>query len=194
MILDAPILILNKHWAAIGTTTVRQAFALLCRQAARVICPHSYEIYDLGSWLFRSLERSGEIDPSRLVQTPRVAIEAPEVILLSAYGGIPRTEVAFSRRNLYRRDGYSCQYCSHSQPASNLSIDHVLPRSRGGRTTWENCVLACVRCNTRKGDRTPKECGLRLARLPRRPTWSPLLETLPRLRPQSWANFLREAC
>ena len=86
-------------------------------------------------------------------------VEIPEVILLSTYGKVPRIEVSFSRKNLYRRDGHACQYCGTHRPSSELSIDHVLPRSRGGRTTWENCVLACVRCNSKKADRTPREVG-----------------------------------
>ena len=113
------------------------------------------------------------------------------MILLCAFGGLPRMEVAFSRKNLFRRDGYRCQYCDARRPTHELSIDHVIPRSRGGQTSWENCVLACIRCNTKKGDRTPRESGLRLRRAPARPAWSPLHETAPQARPASWRAFLK---
>lgn len=186
-----PTLILNRNWSPISTTTVRQALVLLCRDSATVICPTSYEVYDLQAWLQRSVVRSPELERERVVCTPRYAIEKPEVILLAAYGGMPRLEVSFSRRNLYRRDGYSCQYCQRKRPTDDLSIDHIVPRSRGGKTTWENCVLACVRCNTKKANKSLRDCGLRLSRAPKKPTWSPLLETLPQARPESWQSFLK---
>ena len=189
--LDTPTLVLNKNWTAVTTTTVRQAIVLLCREAARVICPDNYEIFDLGSWLLRSAQTTAILERSRVVRSPGCSLEAPQVILLSSYGGIPRMEVAISRRNLFRRDGLRCQYCDTRHPTSNLSIDHIFPRSRGGATSWDNCVLACIRCNTRKANRTPKESGLRLIRKPLRPSWSPLMETLPQARPDCWAKFLK---
>jgi 5-methylcytosine-specific restriction endonuclease McrA len=184
------VLVLNRNWTAITTATVRQAMVLLFRDKAQAICPETYAVYALESWVERSQERVEE-GVGRFLRTPTLPVEAPEVILLCAYGGIPRVEISFSRRNLYRRDGYACQYCGRNRPASELSIDHVLPRSRGGRTTWENCVLACVRCNSKKADRTPREVGFRLLKAPKKPTWSPLIESLPQAQPESWSRFLR---
>ena len=184
-------LVLNRNWVPVTTTTVRHALVMLCRESATVICPSTYEVYDLGEWLVRSTDRVVGLSRTAYVCTPRYRIEKPEVILLTSYGGVPRLEVSFSRRNLYRRDAYSCQYCQRRQPLEDLSIDHVMPRSRGGKTSWENCVLACVNCNSRKANRTPQESGLRLMRQPRKPTWSPLLETLPQARPDSWKAFLK---
>lgn len=185
-------LVLNRHWAAVTTTTVRRALVLLCRCSAAVICPETYEVFDLGRWTERSHERGHGLPRARVIRTPRLLLEKPEIILLTAYGGVPRLEVSFSRKNLYRRDGYACQYCGRNRPPEELSIDHVTPRSRGGKTSWENCVLACVGCNTRKANKSLKEAGLRLTRPPRKPTWSPLAESLPALRPQSWSRFIRE--
>lgn len=183
-------LVLNKNWTPVSTTTVRRALVLLCRSAASAICPATYEVFDLPAWVTRSLEGAGLLGRERVVRTPRYSIEKPEVILLLGYGGIPRREVSFSRRNLYRRDGYSCQYCGRRRPLDELSIDHVMPRSRGGKTTWENCVLACVRCNTKKANKTLRESGFQLLRSPGRPTWSPLLESIPQAHPPSWRKFL----
>jgi 5-methylcytosine-specific restriction endonuclease McrA len=188
-----PALILNRGWLVIGTTTVRQALVLLVRGAARVINPSDYEVFELDDWLMRSMERSEELARERFVKTPHFLVEKPEVMLLSRYSKIPRLEVAFSRRNLFRRDGHACQYCGRQAPPSEMSIDHVVPRCKGGKTSWENCVLSCVRCNSRKADRLPRDVGLRLRAKPRRPTWSPLLESLPTARPESWARFLRGA-
>jgi len=190
LLTSTQVLVLNRHWTAITTATVRQSMVLLCREKAQVICTESYAMFMLEAWIERSQERA-ELGLGRFLRTPNLPVEAPEVILLSAYGGVPRLEVAFSRRNLYRRDDYSCQYCGRCRPPSDLSIDHVLPRSRGGRTSWENCVLACVRCNSKKADRTPREVGFRLQRAPKKPTWSPLVASLPQARPESWGKFLR---
>jgi 5-methylcytosine-specific restriction endonuclease McrA len=183
-------LVLNKNWTPVSTTTVRRALVLLCRSTASAICPASYEVFDLDGWIERSIERADGLDRHRVLRTPRFDLEKPEVILLRGYAGIPRREVSFSRRNLYRRDGYSCQYCGRRRPPDELSIDHVMPRSRGGKTTWENCVLACVRCNTKKANKTLRESGFQLLRSPSKPTWSPLLEAIPSVHPPSWSKFL----
>lgn len=185
-----PTLVLNRNWVPIGTTPVRQAMVLIVRSAARAIDPATYAVLDLETWLLHSMERAPQLPRERLIKTPYFMIEKPEVILLSNYGRVPRLEVGFSRRNLLRRDDYRCQYCGRQANGRELSVDHVHPRSRGGPTSWENCVLACLRCNARKADRTPAEVGLRLARQPARPRWSPVLETLPTARPSSWERFL----
>jgi 5-methylcytosine-specific restriction endonuclease McrA len=184
-------LVLNKHWLAVSTTPVRRAFTLLCRAAAGAICPETFEVFDLSQWIDHSREVAPLLDRERVLRTTRESIVKPEVILLRGYGGVPRREVAFSRRNLYRRDGYACQYCGKRRPQDELSIDHVVPKSRGGTTTWENCVLACVRCNTKKANKTLPEVGFTLLRAPLRPTWSPLLESLPQAQPESWQRFIQ---
>ena len=105
---------------------------------------------------------------------------------------MPRQGVAFSRRNLYRRDANTCQYCGRRPGTHELSIDHVLPRSRGGLSTWQNCVLSCMRCNCKKGSRLPVEAGMRLLRPPMPPSWSPTLEVpVGRVR-QSWEKFVSD--
>ena len=105
---------------------------------------------------------------------------------------MPRLQVAFSRRNLYRRDDHRCQYCGRRGKSGDLSIDHVLPRSRGGMSSWENCVLACVACNHRKADRLPEEIGWQLLKKPIEPTWAPTFEApVGRVR-ISWEKFISE--
>ena len=188
-VLHERTLVLNKNWAAIATTTVRTALVLLCRESARVICPDTYEVFDLEGWIDRSmsLERRGAV-----IRTPRYRIEKPEVILLREYSGRVRREVTFSRKNLYRRDNYTCQYCGERKPSEDLSIDHVVPKSRGGKTTWDNCVLACIRCNARKANRSLSETGFVLIAKPEKPRWSPFEEVGRRERPTSWEKFLAD--
>jgi 5-methylcytosine-specific restriction endonuclease McrA len=100
--------------------------------------------------------------------------------------------VPFSRRNLFYRDNFRCQYCGVRTSTDNLSIDHVIPRSRGGLSTWTNCVLACHDCNVRKGNRTPHEASMRLSRSPAQPRWPVYLSLGADHRRDSWQRFISE--
>ena len=182
-VLGEPTLVLNRSWMAITTTTVRRALSLLFQESAQVICPRTFEVHDFASWA--SLEVNG--DP--FIRTVRRALRMPEVIVLRSYDALPSRSVAFSRKNLYRRDSFTCQYCGDRPGAEDLTIDHVTPRSRGGRTSWDNCVLACVECNKRKANRPPDEAGMRLQRAPAAPQWSWDVELGPSRR-DSWEGFL----
>ncbi|MFO1076541.1 MAG: HNH endonuclease [Planctomycetota bacterium] len=168
-------------------TTVRRAVCLVFREAARVVSPESLSTYSFAEWLSQPLPNG-----TLAIRSPSIAIKIPEVILLAGYDRIPSHEAPFTRRNLFLRDDYTCQYCGRRCAADHLSVDHVLPRSRGGRTSWENCVLACVGCNARKADRTLKEVGFHLLRQPVRPRWSPYLNLRPSQRLDSWAQFAPE--
>jgi 5-methylcytosine-specific restriction endonuclease McrA len=113
------------------------------------------------------------------------------VIRLVRFDRVPRQALRFNRRNLLARDGNCCQYCGRSHPASQLSLDHVVPRSRGGQTSWDNVVCCCVSCNTRKGGRTPQEARMRLIRAPVKPRHNPLLSMkLSNPKYASWRTFL----
>jgi 5-methylcytosine-specific restriction endonuclease McrA len=100
--------------------------------------------------------------------------------------------VTFCRRNVFKRDHSTCQYCGVRPGNQELTIDHVIPRSLGGQTTWENCVLSCVACNARKANRTPERAGMKLRRTPFRPAWKPFYHTST-VRIASWSRFLSEA-
>jgi 5-methylcytosine-specific restriction endonuclease McrA len=180
-------LVLNRSWTAISTTTVRHALVLAYRRVAKIICPETYEAYDFGDWAELSRLSDGPT-----ISTPLLRLRVPEIIVLRRYNGFPRRGVAFSRRNIYRRDRYTCQYCGARPGSELLSIDHVLPRSRGGRSTWENCVLACLACNKRKANRTLDESGLVLPKAPVRPTWNGVLEVAVGSRRASWEKFVSE--
>ena len=117
----------------------------------------------------------------------------PEVILLARYGKVPGRHLVFSRRNLFKRDRYTCQYCGKQPGRDELTIDHVLPRSRGGSSTWLNCVLACLACNTRKGNRTPADAGMRLRGTPTEPRWSAQMVLGSVGRKASWERFMSDA-
>ncbi|MEZ6036845.1 MAG: HNH endonuclease [Planctomycetota bacterium] len=186
-LLQRATLVLNRSWRPVHVTTVRRALCMVFREAARIVCPESMATFAFDEWLEQPLP------PGRhALRSPSVAINVPEVVLLRHYDRIPCHEAPFTRRNLFLRDDFTCQYCGIRAPNDRLSVDHVLPRSRGGTTSWENCVLACIHCNARKADRTLKEAGLRLLRPPVRPRWTPYLNLRPSQRMESWARFTPE--
>ena len=183
-VLQEPALVLNRNWQAITFLPVKTCIVTVMRDMGAVIHPETYEPMDFDKWIEQDL--SG----LRWIKTASRKIPAPELIVLKKYGERPPRKVGFNRPNLYRRDAFSCQYCGSALPGSKLQVEHVMPRSRGGPTTWENCVAACDDCNSRKRDRTPKEAGMRLRKDPRKPTWDPKIR-VPRgiIRP-SWEPFL----
>jgi len=185
--LDEATLVLNRSWVVITTTTVRRALSLAINGVARIIAPDTFEVHDFRSWSSLNVSRG---EPC--VRTVSLLIRVPEIIVLSTYDAIPRKEVPFTRKNLYKRDGYTCQYCGRRMPSEELSIDHVLPKSKGGHTTWTNCVLSCIRCNVRKGNRTPADAGVRLLQDPTRPRWEPTLSIPIGKRRISWSKFISE--
>ena len=190
-VLQRPALVLNRNWAPIQTTTVREAIGLVAKGSALVIEPETYVTHDLRSWCDVSRARPRFADA--VVRSPRLALVAPEVILLRAYGGRGERSVVFSRRNLFKRDRYTCQYCGVQPGPEELTVDHVVPRSAGGVSSWENCVLACVECNKRKADRTPARARMALRRTPRKPDWKTLARLPSRERRESWDKFLSRA-
>lgn len=184
-------LVLNKHWAPITVITVYKALTIMCRDAALAICPETYENFPMDNWIERSTERALQYPREKFIITPSSVIERPEVILLKQYTGIPYLHVTFNRRNMYRRDNYQCQYCGKKFPPDLLSIDHVVPRARGGITEWTNCVSACKNCNSHKADRPLSQSGLKLIKPPEIPRWNPVISFMPRTKPASWDQFIK---
>ena len=186
-VLEQPTLVLNRNWQPVNVATVSRALVLLWNESALAIDPHDYQTYGWSDWA-RLTPNEGE--PS--IQAIRQRLRVPEVVTLTGYDQLPVGAVSFSRRNIFKRDRYTCQYCGVQPGSEELTIDHVLPRSHGGTSTWENCVLACVGCNKRKADRTPHGAGMRLRTEPTRPRWKPLYAThYPRV--ASWSKFISEA-
>ena len=185
--LNRPALVLNRNWQPVNVATVARALVMLFNEAARVVDPHDYQLYTWADWS-RLAPRDGE----PFIQAVSMRLRVPEVIVLAGYDRLPEAAVAFSRRNIFKRDHYTCQYCGVQPGGEELSIDHVIPRSHGGASTWDNCVLACVECNKKKADRTPAEAGLKLRKQPCRPQWKPLYAAH-NVRVESWSKFVSEA-
>jgi 5-methylcytosine-specific restriction endonuclease McrA len=196
--LDASVLVLNKMFMAVHIISVRRAFCLLCKDLAEVVANEdgTFVNYDFHSWRELSAFRAAEfrhVDDD-WVRTATTEIQAPRVIRLTGYDKVPKQTVKFNRRNLFARDHSQCQYCGKKVPTSELSLDHVVPRSQGGGTSWENIVCACVECNVRKGGRTPRQANMTLIKKPEKPKRSPVLNLkLTQRKYQSWQSFLDAA-
>lgn len=195
--MQSNVLALNRVYLAIHVISVPRAFSLLWKGMAEVINVEdgSYMAYDFDAWREIS-ELRAELnewdEKADWIMAVNFPIQVPRVIRLLNYDRIPRETVKFSRRNVFLRDENLCQYCRRHFSAQKLSIDHVMPRSRGGPTTWENVVTACLNCNVRKGGRTPREAGMSLHNPPRKPKRNPVLaHQLNNEKYECWRNFIR---
>jgi len=196
--LDASVLVLNKMFMAVHVISVRRAFCLLFKDLAEVVTLEEgqFATYDFATWREVSEYRAKNYreEEDDWVRTSSMEIQAPRVIRLLSYDRLPKQTVKFNRRNIFARDGNQCQYCGKKFPMSELSLDHVLPRSQHGKATWENIVCACVDCNVRKGGRTPRQAHMTLIRKPEKPKRSPLLSIkLSQKKYHSWQTFLDNA-
>jgi len=188
--LNENVLVLNRLWQAVNICTARRALCLLFQGHAQVVHANGqdYTTLDFDGW--RDLSVRLPVSAGA-VQTITFRIQIPKVILLVFFDRMPRKEVKFTRHNIFERDKHQCQYCGKMMDRRDLNLDHVIPRDRGGSTTWENIVCSCIECNTLKGNRTPREAGMKLFQRPKRPKWRPFLTISHTRHPEeSWRHFL----
>lgn len=198
--LTGSVLVLNRFYMAVHVVSVRRALVLLYRELCEVIHVEDgqYHTYDFSGWLdvsqfeLAELEADeSELDAADWIRSVNFSLRVPRVIRLSFYDKVPKLTLRFNRRNLFARDKNLCQYCGVNKPLSQLSFDHVMPRSRGGKTSWENVVCCCLPCNNKKGDRLPHEANMKLLAPPVRPTQNPLLSgKLANPKYDVWRTFL----
>jgi 5-methylcytosine-specific restriction endonuclease McrA len=166
------VLVLNKNWQAIGIKSPADTFAMLVTdvatgldiQGANHMVPLRWK-----DWIQLPIKEGDEF-----VQTVNMKIKIPKVIILSKYDKVPKKRPKFSQRNIWIRDNFTCQYTGKKLKPGEGNIDHIVPRSRGGITNWENCVLACRKVNAKKADATPEEIGLKLLKKPEPPKELPV--------------------
>jgi 5-methylcytosine-specific restriction endonuclease McrA len=187
------VLVLNRLWQAVNLCSVRRALALLFEGHAQVVAntdSGEFKTYDFQQWRDFSSRNPSESNDD-VVRTVALRIRVPRVILLLFFDRLPRKEVKFTRHNIFERDRNTCQYCGRIFDRRDLNLDHVIPRDRGGPTTWENIVCSCIPCNTRKANKTPAEAGMRLVRKPKRPKWRPFVQvSFGAPMHESWKHFL----
>lgn len=163
--LNGNVLILNQDYQPLSVVNVKKSLLLLFLNKAELL-------HD---------------NPGRRIKTINSEFHYPLVIRLRRYARIPYKNIVLSRKNVIKRDGNTCQYCGSTQ---DLTIDHIVPRSRGGKDTWENLVTACNHCNHKKGNRTPREAGLQLLRKPYRPTYIIFLREYVETVDDTWKPYL----
>ncbi len=201
--LNGHVLMLNAHYVALRVVTVRRALSLLFKRdvddapGAEVVHveDNRYLSYNFDDWCELS-EFRREFQPADFdwIKTVRFDLAVPRIIRVLEYARFPRQPVKLNRRNIFARDRNLCQYCGRRFSTSELSLDHVIPRSQNGPNTWENIVCACLKCNVRKGGRTPARAGMKLITKPVKPSSSPVLSfNLSDAKYRSWQHFLDHA-
>ncbi len=163
------VLLLNITYEPLRIINWKKAITMLCLGKVEVIEEYSREIHSVS-----------------------FTVKLPSVVRLLMMVKRPKTPVKFSRQNIYARDRYKCQYCGDRFSSEDLTYDHVIPKSRGGKTQWKNIVTCCIDCNRKKGGRIPSEASMRLIRKPKRPTWVPAIRITIGFReiPQTWRDYL----
>jgi 5-methylcytosine-specific restriction endonuclease McrA len=191
-VLDQPVLVLNRLWQAINVICAKRAFALLARGHAAVVHHHEddFRVFSFLDWMDFS-KANPPLEHLDTVHTPRTTIRLPRVILLTFFDKLPSKELKLTRNNVFGRDKDTCQYCGRIFPREELNLDHVIPRDRGGKTTWENIVCSCIKCNSRKANRLPHEAHMRLVCKPVRPKWRLVISlVLNNQQRERWKDFL----
>lgn len=189
--LHLPTLVLNSAWQPISVASVRKSLQKVFAGAASLLDHETFILHKFEEWcLLPVLENHRAISLAH-----GDFIRAPEIIVLTNYDKFPEREVKLTRRNLLIRDNFQCQYTSRKLTSKEATIDHIVPQSRGGKTTWENVVICCSDANAKKGDKTPMEVGFHLLKQPRQPTWSPIYSRYARYTstkrcPESWKKFV----
>ena len=168
-------LVLNKNYLAIHIIGWQKAMSLLYQGHADVV-DEDYRTYTFDDWA--ELSSAMDEDPTGFVHTPTLTLKVPEIIRLTRYEKLPKTEVKFTRRNLYEHYKNTCCYCAKVFKSQNLNLDHIIPRSKGGKTDWSNIVTSCIPCNQRKDNKLPQEVGMKLKILPTKPRWRGPLSVL----------------
>lgn len=198
--LKLPTLVLNRAWQPITVASVRQSVLKVMAEMAQFMDHKesdtgdiSYMLYGMEGWMGLEVSEGEE----GLVLPHGRIMRIPEIVVLRHYDKMPEREVKLTRRNLLVRDGFKCQYTGEPVSPSEATIDHVVPQSRGGKTTWDNVVIACIDANRRKADKKPEEVGMKLLKTPRKPEWSPIYSRFARLTasskiPRSWLKFIPE--
>ena len=164
------VLVLNKAWQAVNIVPLQDAITMLFPENGQIPRARIIDVnQDFATFTWDDWSKIQPQDDEMVIRGVGRDFKIPEVILLSYYDKPARSRVRFSRRTIYKRDNNQCQYCGKTPGTEELTIDHVLPRCLGGETSWTNCVVACVSCNSRKDDKTLKQCGMRLLKEPHKP-------------------------
>ena len=184
--LNKPVLVLNKVWMPIRVIPSIRAFKLLFAHKASAVNTKTYYAYEWEEWLKQPILKDEVV-----VHSVNYAIKIPEVIVLSKYDKVFRKNAKLTKRNIYIRDGYKCQYSGKKLKQADADIDHIIPKSQGGKNSWDNMVVCTREINRKKGNKTPEQAGLKLIKKPIKPD-SNILLINPKIKiPLSWNKFIK---
>jgi 5-methylcytosine-specific restriction endonuclease McrA len=188
---EGNVLVLNQFWQAVNVCSIKRAVCLLYRNHARVVTAEegSFGTFSFEDW--KDLSSRADLPENECINAIKFKIRIPRIILLVFYDRLPVKEVKFTRKNIYDRDGNRCQYCGRRFEPKELNLDHVIPQVKGGKTTWDNVVCSCIKCNMKKGNKSLKEAGMKLIKKPRKPRWQNFI--LVKFRSgmdKSWRHFI----
>lgn len=186
-VLSSKVLILNKNWFAFKVRNVKDAIKLVSRERAVFVDGDNYCVYNWEEWLKLVPE-----DDEPGIETTGNRVKVPKVVVLTVYGKIPNKAPKKTKKNIFIRDNYRCQYTGEEVSMKNADLDHIVPSSRGGSNDWDNLVVCSKTINRKKRNRTPEEAGLKLIRKPRKPTWTTLMIDPKMTVPEYWKKFLHE--
>ena len=184
-------LVLNKFWAPVNIINYKKCMGLIYQDAAMSL-DTDFVTYNFESWLEFSMLPKVLDDGYCFVNTVKLKVAIPDIIVLKKYDRLPYRDVKFSRQSIFQRDNFICQYCNKQFKKSELEVEHVIPKCQGGKSLWNNVVSSCGVCNDKKGGRTPEQADMKLIHPPKEPSWvSPYqhLKSKPDIRP-AWKKYL----
>lgn len=184
------VLVLNKAFIPIHIIDCYKCMSLIYQETARAL-DTDFVVYNFSDWLDFSASISAESYP--FISTIKHKIAIPEIIVLKNYDKLPERDVKYSRQTVMSRDNYRCYLCGKSFGKDHLTIDHIVPRSKGGRSTWDNTITCCKPCNYNKADMTLEQLEIKPLFKPKKPKWiSPINKLGNRSYRQSWLKFLNQ--
>lgn len=193
------VLVLSRGYFPVSITSWQKAMGLLMSldesaagdQFAEKAVPLDNDLvaWDIRSWMTMPETMK---DHYACVRTPTKKIPLPEIVVLKTWNRLPERFVTYSRESVLHRDGMKCGYCGAHGTIKTLTIDHILPSSKGGKTVWNNVITACRSCNSYKDDRTPEQAGMTLLVKPKKPSWLSMMGKKSSIGkvPESWKKFL----
>ena len=191
--INSKVLVVNQAWTPINIMSAWEAINDVLNEQADIV-DENWALYSFDEWIetWSDAVALAKLQDEQIIHAVRYKFKAPEIIRLREYDKLPPNKPKCTRMGIFTRDGYTCQYCGKKKTSKNLNIDHVHPKSRGGKGTWENLVLSCIPCNNKKMDRTPAEAGMKLRKEPKAPHWTVLKGKLLNRKnvPKSWEGIL----
>jgi len=197
-ILTSRVLVLNSNFVPINIISLKKALIKLVKNVAEIVTIENerYSSWNFTSWaeiseLRRDFEELGKYD--EIIGLGGFTFIIPRIIRVLTYDRFFKHPIKLNRKNIFARDKCICQYCHKKFSPQNLSIDHIIPRSQGGQSIWENLVCSCYKCNSKKRDRTPTQAGMKLLKQPHRPASPPIIKlTIGDRKYKDWQSFISE--